>query len=105
MIGEGEACALWAGCVCAEGGAGTWTRRQLQEFSRKENNQGGEHRKCRGLLNLTETASCNWSHEFNGIRGGTSVGTSLDRQLGQRTNVWIFSLTGAVTYVCPSRPN
>ena len=27
MIGEGEACALWAGCVCAEGGAGTWTRR------------------------------------------------------------------------------
>ena len=27
MIGEGEACALWAGRVCAEGGAGTWTRR------------------------------------------------------------------------------
>ena len=30
MLGEGEACALWAGCVCAEGGAGTWTRRGIQ---------------------------------------------------------------------------
>ena len=45
MIGEGEACALWAGCVCAVR-RHLDEERQLREFSRqRENNQAGEHRK------------------------------------------------------------
>jgi len=44
-------------------------------------------------------------HDYFNIEGGRVLSNPTTGPLGQRTNVWLFSLTGAVTYVCPSRPN